>query len=60
LLPPHIFLATRRDLIRALVGKSGEVVRFYIASYSTYICCLVATNFTGRWIPTLRLKNVSP
>jgi hypothetical protein len=40
LLPPHIFLATRRDLIRALVGKSGEVVRFYIASYSTYIVAL--------------------
>jgi hypothetical protein len=53
------FLATRRELIRALVGKSGQVVRFYIASYSIYICCLVATNFAGRWIPTLRLKNVS-
>ncbi len=38
----------------------NELKQFYIALYSTYICCLVATNFAGRWIPTLRLKNVSP
>jgi hypothetical protein len=37
LLPPHIFLAIRRDLIRALVGKSGEVVRFYIDECVTLI-----------------------
>jgi hypothetical protein len=50
-------LTTRRELIRALVGKSGEVVRFYIASYSTYICCLVATNFAGKMNPNVEIEE---